>query len=169
MLVDEKKEEFVTTNELFHQKKICHQHNTTATQQDRMDKSWTRIHKSGWKSTYANREVDEKVVAQLLMERDNGKRIKDFVVADSAAAELVNMDICFNDNKHEWYTRVVGSGKDVNGVKATPVPKGKSKKKSKEKSKKKELDSSDVGAGKRKYIGKNSAANARKKKKLQGF
>jgi len=38
-----------------------------------------------------------------------------------------------------------------------------------EKSKKKELDSSDVGAGKRKYIGKNSAANARKKKKLQGF
>ena len=127
---------------------------------------WTRIHKSGYNSTYAPREVDEKVITQLLTERDAAKSKKNYSDADGCAAELVNMDICFNDDKHEWYTRVLGSGKGIDGTKTTKVAKKKTKIKTTPKPTEERTTAFNMGANKakRKYKGKNHAANERKKK-----
>ena len=114
------------------------------------------MHKAGANSTYAARTVDESVVIQLLNDRDAAKAAKDFTTADSNAAELNNMDICWNDDKKEWYTRVLGSGKSIDGVKTTPTPLPKKKKSS----------AAVITKKKRKPVGgKNAAANARKKRK----
>ena len=137
--------------------------------------SWTRVHKAGCHSTYAAREVDESVVLQLLNERDAAKRTKDFTTADSNAAELNNMDICWNDDKKEFYTRVLGSGKSIDGSRGTTTSEdvvGKKKKKKKRKHGIGEESDAAVTATavttkeRRKPMrGKNAAANARKKRK----
>ena len=138
--------------------------------------SWTQVHKAGCHSTYAAREVDESVVLQLLNERDAAKKTKDFTTADSNAAELNNMDICWNDDKHEWYTRVLGSGKSIDGSRGTtsesvpPVSKKKKKKKRKhgvgEESDAATATATATTKERRKsFRGKNAAANARKKRK----
>ena len=134
------------------------------------------MHKAGCHSTYAAREVDESVVLQLLNERDAAKKTKDFTTADSNAAELNNMDICWNDDKHEWYTRVLGSGKSIDGSRGTtsesvpPVSKKKKKKKRKhgvgEESDAATATATATTKERRKsFRGKNAAANARKKRK----
>ena len=136
------------------------------------------MHKAGCHSTYAAREVDESVVLQLLNERDAAKKTKDFTTADSNAAELNNMDICWNDDKHEWYTRVLGSGKSIDGSRGTTSesvpPVSKKKKKKKKKRKHGVGEESDAATAtatattkerRKSFRGKNAAANARKKRK----
>ncbi len=44
-------------------------------------------------------------INQLLVTRDLAKKEKDFKCADEIATKLQSMDICYNDDKHEWYPR----------------------------------------------------------------
>lgn len=79
---------------------------------------WVRVTKGGAHSVVdADRDVDADAVRKLLDDRAAFKAAKDYGEADRCAAALVALDVCFNDDAREWYTRVAGSGKQGGGAK----------------------------------------------------
>ena len=68
--------------------------------------SWVRIFKGGKRSKADNREVDENAISAMLEERFAAKASKKYTRADAIAAELQGMGICYQDETHEWYTKI---------------------------------------------------------------
>ena len=65
-----------------------------------------------WRRTFyvgraIDRKIDEVEVTKLLEARSSAKSRKDWAAADAAAAKLVEMDVCYLDDKREWYTRSI--------------------------------------------------------------
>jgi len=69
--------------------------------------SWTRIAKGGANTKADTREVDDKYIESLLIKRREAKTKKDYGVADAIANELQAMNVCYIDEKMEWYTKAV--------------------------------------------------------------
>ncbi len=77
---------------------------------------WRRVSKGGAHSEFdPTRTVDAAEVAKLLAQRDRHRAEREYTLADAAAAKLVKLDICYNDDSREWYPRKIGSGRGVDG------------------------------------------------------
>ena len=68
--------------------------------------SWTRVEKVG---TAVTREIDEDQVERLLQERSTAKAAKEWKKADEKAKLLQELDVCYVDEKLQWYTRPVST------------------------------------------------------------
>ena len=65
-----------------------------------------------WRRTFyvgraVDRAIDEDEVTKLLDARTSAKSRKDWAAADAAAAKLCQMEVCYLDDKREWYTRSI--------------------------------------------------------------
>lgn len=80
---------------------------------------------------YTHIDVDEDKVTQMLNKRSAAKQQKDYATADAMAAELQGMNVCYVDEKREWYTsldrKTVRAAKKAatGGAAAAPAAKGK--------------------------------------------
>jgi cysteinyl-tRNA synthetase len=96
---------------------------------------WIRVETGGFHTAAVDRLVDDNAVEQLLNERTKAKATKDFIRADKIAALLQDMDVCYVDEQHTWYTREIGSQKKERSAAKresdTPADGGRSAKKRK--------------------------------------
>jgi hypothetical protein len=71
-------------------------------------KEWKQVFTGGKNIKCSMRRIERaeiEKINQLLVTRDLAKKEKDFKRADDIATTLQSMDICYNDDKHEWYPR----------------------------------------------------------------
>ena len=72
--------------------------------------SWVRMHNLG---NAIDRQIDEKKVERLLNARTDAKNSKQWTRADEIAEELQSLDVCYVDERNEWYTRPISTLEDI--------------------------------------------------------
>jgi len=81
---------------------------------------WSRSVDSMANPKVSDREVDAASIKVLLDKRDEARKTKKYSIADSCAAELQSLGICYHDDSKQWYTKRVSEGEaaDQGGVQA---------------------------------------------------
>ena len=72
--------------------------------------SWVRMHNLG---NAIDRQIDENKVERLLNARTDAKTAKQWTKADEIAEELQTLDVCYVDERNEWYTRPISTAEDI--------------------------------------------------------
>ena len=92
-----------------------------------MSCSWVRMHNLG---NAIDRQIDENKVERLLNARTDAKTAKQWTKADEIAEELQTLDVCYVDERNEWYTRPISTAEDIEKreLKKANKRKGKGKK-----------------------------------------